>query len=178
MTVTRFHKSVRFRDFSYASDSTCFVTIVCQRHGHFFGEVADGEMYLTRTGIRAWVEWDRTLAMRPEVVEHAFIVMPNHVHGLFSLDSSNLQDGSHCDATSRRLQREKRSVSSIVSGYKGAVTRWLRAELGDPSFVLWQPGFHEHVVRSEKRFDAIREYILDNPVRWGSDRENPVAARG
>ncbi len=66
----------------------------------------------------------------------------------------------------------------MMAGYKGAVTRWLRAELQEAGFVLWQPGFHEHVVRSEKRFDAIREYVLDNPGRWGNDRENPEATRG
>ncbi len=87
--VTRHHKSVRLRDFDYAGDSTYFVTQVTSGRRFIFGDVIDGEMYLTRTGVQAWVEWDKTLLLRPDIIEHAFIVMPNHLHMLFSIDSSS-----------------------------------------------------------------------------------------
>ncbi len=136
-----------------------------------FGEVADGEMYLTRLGMQVWQEWDRTLELRPEVIEHAFIVMPNHVHGLFTLEADDVE--SHRNATPR-LHRKPRSLGSIISGFKGAVTTWVRRELGDDTFQLWQPGFHDHVVRSQQRFDVIAGYIVDNPRRWEADKENSM----
>ena len=40
---------------------------------------------------------------------------------------------------------------------------------------LWQRNYYEHVIRDEKSLNRIREYILTNPARWDSDRENPAA---
>lgn len=168
------HKHVRLRDFSYASDSTYFITQVTYGRRTFLGEVEEGDMYLTRLGVQAWVEWDRTLVLRPEIVEHAFVVMPNHLHVLFSIDSTLARPARlPVEVKSARLRREPRSASSMMSGFKGALTRWVRIELANPEFVLWQPGFHEHVVKSQRRFDAIQQYIVDNPARWDDDQENP-----
>jgi REP element-mobilizing transposase RayT len=38
---------------------------------------------------------------------------------------------------------------------------------------VWQRGFYEHVIRNEADLDRIREYIADNPRKWGEDPENP-----
>lgn len=134
-------------------------------------------MYLTRTGVRVWEEWDRTLVLRPTIIEHAFIVMPNHVHGLVSFDANVMEDhpvASHRNAT--RFQRQPRSLGTLVSGFKGAVTRWVRNELGDPQFVLWQAGYHEHIVRNHQAFETIQGYVINNIAKWTEDRENPVNA--
>ena len=40
---------------------------------------------------------------------------------------------------------------------------------------LWQRNFYEHIVRNERELDSVREYILNNPAAWSSDRENPAA---
>ena len=39
---------------------------------------------------------------------------------------------------------------------------------------MWQRNYHEHIIRNEKSLNRIREYILDNPLRWDMDRENPL----
>ena len=39
---------------------------------------------------------------------------------------------------------------------------------------LWQPRYYDHVIRSERGLNAIREYIICNPARWAFDRENPM----
>jgi len=46
-----------------------------------------------------------------------------------------------------------------------------------PSFNgrLWQRNYFEHVIRNEQSLNRIRQYIVDNPARWGFDRENPAA---
>jgi putative transposase len=40
---------------------------------------------------------------------------------------------------------------------------------------LWQRNYYEHVIRDEESLGRIREYILNNPVQWPFDRENPEA---
>jgi putative transposase len=168
------HKSIRLPDFDYSSASTYFFTVCTAERTFFFGDIEDGNMFLTRTGIQAWVEWDMTLQIRREIIEHAFVVMPNHIHGLVSIDANQAQHdvASHGNAT--RFQRRPRSLSTLVSGYKGAVTRWVRQEVGNPTLNLWQVGYHEHIVRNDGSFETIFGYIVNNPVRWSEDRENPA----
>jgi len=40
---------------------------------------------------------------------------------------------------------------------------------------VWQRNYYEHIVRSERALNAIREYIYQNPLRWELDRYNPSA---
>ena len=62
----------------------------------------------------------------------------------------------------------------MMSGYKGAVTRAVRAMTGDPHFVFWQAGYHEHIVRNQESFETIQGYIINNVTKWAEDRENPA----
>jgi len=39
---------------------------------------------------------------------------------------------------------------------------------------LWQRNYYEHVIRTDDDLDRIRQYILDNPARWGYDHDNPL----
>jgi REP element-mobilizing transposase RayT len=41
---------------------------------------------------------------------------------------------------------------------------------------LWQRNFYEHIIRNEREMDAIRRYIIDNPLKWAIDRDNPQNA--
>jgi putative transposase len=134
-------------------------------------------MYLTKIGVRVWDESDRTLLLRPTIIERAFVVMPNHVHGLVWFDANGMEGhfvASHSNATT--FQRKPRSLSTLVFGFKGAVTRWIRKEIGDPHFELWQAGYHEHIVRSHESFETIQWYIVNNGAKWSEDRENPANA--
>jgi len=52
-------------------------------------------------------------------------------------------------------------------------------ELGWPPFrrQLWQRSYYDHIVRTEASLNRIRQYIIENPVRWEFDRENPALTR-
>jgi hypothetical protein len=39
---------------------------------------------------------------------------------------------------------------------------------------LWQRGYFENIVRNENSLNHIREYIVNNPMQWAYDRENPA----
>ena len=40
---------------------------------------------------------------------------------------------------------------------------------------LWQRNYHEHIIRDEDELSRIRAYIINNPLQWELDRENPAA---
>jgi REP element-mobilizing transposase RayT len=40
---------------------------------------------------------------------------------------------------------------------------------------LWQRNYYEHIVRTERSLERIRDYIATNPATWDVDAENPSA---
>jgi REP-associated tyrosine transposase len=70
-------------------------------------------------------------------------------------------------------QRRPRSLGTFVSGFKGTVKIRVNQLRGTPGAPVWQHNYYEHVVRNEDELNQIREYILNNPLRWALDRENP-----
>src|SRR3990170_4947791 len=75
-------RSIRLKGYDYAQPGAYFVTIVTQDRACLFGAVADEEMQLNNAGQIAKAAWDELPARFPSVRLDAFIVMPNHVHGI------------------------------------------------------------------------------------------------
>lgn len=83
-------------------------------------------------------------------------------------------DQSPDDQSSKKTIGQKRmrnpgknTISSIVGSYKSAVTK--HCNLLNLDFA-WQSRFHDHIIRKEKSFDRISEYIRNNPMNWKEDR--------
>ncbi len=137
-----------------------------------FGEIRDGVMHLTEAGRIVEMKWHQTAASRPHVRLDAFVVMPDHFHGIVWI----MEDGSHgagsggaarCAPTPNSHRRvEAASLSAIMRAFKSAVTCLLNAHRSTPGHALWQRGFYEHVVRDTRGLGNIRRYIADNPARW------------
>ena len=39
---------------------------------------------------------------------------------------------------------------------------------------VWQRNYYEHVIRNETDLNDVREYIVNNPLKWDLDEENPT----
>ncbi len=63
------------------------------------------------------------------------------------------------------------SLSQIIKSFKDVTIKHLRSELGDICFA-WQRSFYDHVIRNEISLSRIREYIINNPLKWDIDIEN------
>ncbi len=63
------------------------------------------------------------------------------------------------------------SIGSIIRAFKASVTKWC-GENGFEDF-KWQRNYFEHIIRNEEDLFRIREYILNNPLQWELDEENP-----
>ncbi len=78
----------------------------------------------------------------------------------------------------RAAPTEGYSLGQIIGAYKSLTTRQYILgvqNLGWPPFTgrLWQRNYYEHVLRSDVDLDRARAYILENPLRWSLDQENP-----
>jgi putative transposase len=65
------------------------------------------------------------------------------------------------------------SIPTIIRSYKSAVSLRIHHLRGTPGSPVWQRNFYERVVRDEDELRQIAEYILNNPLGWETDGENP-----
>ena len=161
------------------------MTICTQKRDCFFGAVVDGRMQLNDAGRLAQTSWMELPLRFPTISLDAFVVMPNHVHGVVRIEAQFIARADSRDAgqgamnrapTSDRIQQAKERVAKlgeIVRAYKASSARVIRAK-ADGTFA-WQRNYFEHVILNEESLNRIRKYIQDNPPRWDVDRENPSA---
>jgi putative transposase len=69
----------------------------------------------------------------------------------------------------------KRSLPSFISGFKSAVTKRINELRQMPGIPVWQRSYYEHIIRDDVSLNRIREYIINNPLQWDLDPENPKA---
>lgn len=74
-----------------------------------------------------------------------YIIMPNHIHMILAIN-----------------KQYNNSISKIIQQFKGKITK----EIG---YSIWQKLFYEHVIRNEKEYLKIKEYIINNPQNWDTD---------
>ena len=176
-------RSIRLRGYDYSQPGAYFITICTHDRDCLFGDVIDGVMDLTPYGRIVSDEWHRTEMVRSNVVLDAFVVMPNHVHGIIWIVEFN---DDHGDGLQRRrgvlqyaptpttgpsgLQSPSQTVGAIVRGFKGAVTKRINHHRGTPGVPVWQRGYYEHIIRNERALNRIRRYIIENPLHWPNDR--------
>ena len=178
--------STRLPCWDYGWNAAYFVTICTAHRVFYFGEVMDGFMALSDIGCLAWKYWNEISAHFPFVQLDAFIVMPNHVHGILVINKTDdaingnynrdSVETGHCPVStvddqlfSQKWFRNqgKNTLSSIIGSYKSVVSK--HAHKIDPEFA-WQARFYDHIIRDEKSYDTIADYIFDNPRRWHEDK--------
>ena len=80
--------------FDYRSEAAYFVTICTHWRRCLFGTVRRGRMVCNAYGKVVVREWERSEAMRDEIVLDAFVVMPNHLHGIVCIVPPDVDDVS------------------------------------------------------------------------------------
>jgi putative transposase len=163
--------SLRLARFDYSSSGEYFVTICTKHRICHFGDAGSGEIHLSRIGLIVQEEWQNTALIRTNVKLDAFVVMPNHVHGIIVICNSLVETTRRVVSTTKTtLQRN--SLGSIVGQFKSVCTKRIHAS-GFHDFG-WQRGYYDHIIRDETDLERIREYITLNPSRWKADDEFAV----
>jgi len=183
-------KSNRLKGWDYSSPGKYFVTICALHMNKFFGKIFEGEMQLSKVGKIVLEEIDNTCLMRKNIKIHEYVVMPNHIHLLIEKFVSR---GALCAPLHKRptvwvdrdvnMERDARSaplhnkmstfgsqkdnLASLVRGLKSVVYR--RAE-ESKIFFAWQMGYYDEVIKDQKRFFQIKNYIKNNIKNWQKDK--------
>jgi len=93
-------------------------------------------------------------AAYPYVTVHKYVIMPNHVHLLLSVDET-------CPGAPGS-SRPTQLIPRIIAYLKRTVNRTAGRD-------LWQTTFYDHIIRSEADYLRIWEYIDTNPAKWPQD---------
>ncbi|NIT37361.1 MAG: hypothetical protein GTN49_12840 [candidate division Zixibacteria bacterium] len=179
-------RSIRLTGYDYAAPGAYFVTICTHGRECTFGKVSPGgEVVLNSIGKIAFEGWRLSTSLREELDLDAFVVMPNHVHGIVAIKHDIY--GNNVGATGRSPSQQsdypprgpaRRSLASFVVGYKGAVTRRINALRKTPGAPVWQRNYYERVLRNDDELNRARFYIQENPARWADDDYNPARVAG
>jgi putative transposase len=164
--------SARLSGWDDTSAGLYFVTICTQNRVPWLGDIVDGEVRLSAIGEIVAEEWQKTAHIRPYVTLDAWVIMPNHLHGIIAI--------APVETPRRDVQTPRRGVStlhpnslgSIIGQFKAVCTKHIWA-MGFHDFA-WQARFYDRIVREEASLQRIRQYIVENPSRWEQDQNNPV----
>ena len=178
-------ESARKPGWDYRNPGAYFITICTHNRQHFFGECGDGKMTLTTTGAIVQGFWFEIPKHFGHVQLGEFVVMPNHVHGVLILGKMESNDDAetrHCHVSAinttnkrnapdfyKKITPKSGSVSVIVGSFKSVCTKHIRRAFPDLNF-RWQERFHDHIIRDEKSFERISNYIINNPKNWKEDK--------
>ena len=181
--TSRERRSIRLPDYDYSQPGAYFVTI-CTHQRTLLLEVPEYRQII----VDAWQDLPNHY---PCVALDAFVVMPNHVHGIIVLEGDGpvgadfgpvVDVGAGFDSVvgvgagfkpAPTKSTKRHGLPEIVRAFKTFSGRRINALRGTPGVPVWQRSYYEHVVRTDKELDRIREYIVNNPLRWAYDRENP-----
>ena len=158
-------KTLRIPHYNYNANGSYFITF-CTHHrnnlliDHFCTD-------LSYTITRIWAKYSPYGDIVENCIKNAngrhgvnidsYVVMPNHVHLLLSINDETIVD-----------QIDKRSVISKVVGYiKMNATKEICSKFGKQK--IWQCGFYDHIIRNQQDFDEISKYIEENPFKWNLD---------
>ena len=185
-------ETTRLNGWDYGKNGYYFVTICTKDRIPYFGNVINGKVELSEIGKIAFDELQKTPDIRIDmnVKLGECVIMPNHIHCIIMIGeneyNTNRRDAMHCvstniamrgdeyrdamhcvSTTTNKFGPQSKNLPSIIRGFKSAVTK--RAKIINPDF-SWQPNYYEHIIRDEKSFKTISEYIINNPLKWNEDK--------
>ncbi len=171
-------RSIRIPGYDYTV-GVFFVTICTHGRQCVFGEITDGAMNLNAAGWILQACWQSIPGRFPHVSLDAFVIMPNHVHGIWWLREqgeplatrSASLDQDHRANVSPLQGAQAGSIGAIVQGLKSSTTIRINRANRTPGRTVWQRNYYEHIIRSERSLDAVRQYIEANPTGWLRDPE-------
>jgi REP element-mobilizing transposase RayT len=178
-------QSIRLRNYDYTSSGAYFITICTYQKEHLFGRIEDGRMILNEIGSIVNDEWFISSDIRREIKLDAFVIMPNHIHGIVWIVNGNdtknplgsndvvgARAPSPLPQTLRVIGTGKKSLGLFVGGFKSLVTKRINQHRQTPRIPVWQRNYYERVIRNDDELNAVRTYIENNSKHWQRNEDD------
>ena len=157
-------KPTRLKGYDYSTPGAYFITICVKDRKQLLSEIIVGtgvldcpQNKLTPYGEIA----NRQLVNMSDFYENIkidkYVVMPNHIHLLIRIVETDKSIGPSGTPV---------PTNSLIAQFVSTFKRFCNKKYGKN---IWQRSYHDHIIRGEKDYQKIWEYIDTNPLKWESD---------
>ena len=154
-------KSTRLKGYNYSESGAYFITICTKNKEYLLGQIVGGgdfdapKMILSEYGSIL----DKYINLMNDRYSHIridkYVIMPNHFHMIINIT----QPISGASETAAPYNYELPKFISLLK-------RYCNTECNQ---ALWQRSYHDHIIRGEKDYTKIWEYIDTNIIKWDKD---------
>ena len=159
-------KRLRLKNFDYSTPGAYFVTVCTHNRKCTLSRVVGAihespEIQLTEYG-KIVDRLINTIPRQSLATIDRYVIMPNHIHLVIMItDSDELR-------AIRESPLRGRSIISKTIGYiKMNASKEIHNRYGNE--MVWQRGFHDHIIRNRNDYEKISKYIFENPIIWQYD---------
>jgi len=165
-------KNIRLKEYDYSQAVYYFITICAKDDKNLLGTVGaatcrpqtadDADFYqinveLTNMGKIVDDSINNIPKIYSNILVDKYVIMPNHVHMIIIITA---KDENHSDS-GRQIAAP--TIQTVIGGLKRHVS--MQCECS-----FWQKSFHDHIIRDEKDYLRIWQYIDENPAKWAEDK--------
>ena len=157
-------KSTRLKGYDYSKPGAYFITICVKDRKELLSKiiVGDGVLDVPKNILTGYGEIaNKHLVNMSDFYENIkidkFVVMPNHIHMLIQILESNNKNGPSGTPV---------PTNSLIAQFVSTFKRFCNKEYGKN---IWQSRSNDHIIRGEKDYQKIWEYIDTNVIRWEKD---------
>ena len=147
-------KPNRLWEYDYSTNGAYFITICTQGRRKILSTIVGDDAHIVPKPYGSAAE--KYIRNVPEIEK--YVIMPDHIHLMIRLDN-----GSMWASTPTGAKKQHNRVSNIVRSIKVLVAK----EIGESIF---QRSYYDHVIRNQRDYDEIWQYIENNPRKWLIER--------
>jgi putative transposase len=154
----RYHhrRSIRLRNYDYTQCGRYFVTICVQNRECLLGSIRQGCFLSSELGEVVQQALNALQQNYPETTIESWVVMPNHLHFILEIQ-----------------QQTDISLGVLVRQFKYDTTKQINELRNSPGTKVWQRNYYENIIRTDRAYQIIKNYIHQNPIRWEIDQLHP-----
>jgi REP element-mobilizing transposase RayT len=152
------NKTLRLKDYDYSQNGFYFITISTNNKQAYFGHIKNAILIENDAGLMV-KKICLELHHRFNFIQiHNYIIMPNHFHAIIEI--TKLDNRMH--------------IGQVIGAFKSLSTNAYIKGVHSQNWQsfdkrLWQKNYYEHIIRNEKAYLHISDYITNNPQKWELD---------
>ena len=148
-------KNIRLNDYNYSSNGAYFITICTKNKENLLWKNVGAncvrpldQLPLSKIGIVIENEIYKLNTVYENIKVDKYQIMPNHIHLIIFI---------HEDSNGRTQFAP--TISRIIKQFKGSITKQI-------GFSIWQKSFYDRIIRNEKEYQSVWNYIHNNPLKY------------
>ena len=166
-------KPNRLKNFDYSHDGAYFVTICVKDRHDILGEIVVGDgvldvpcCMLSEIGKTVEKQIQIMSSLYADIHVDKFVIMPNHIHLIISIENVAVLSKTPGPRTPENGSSRTPTPTAAVPRFVSTLKRYTNKNAG---YSIWQRSYHDHIIRNEKEYQKIWEYIDTNPLNWEAD---------